>query len=88
MMNLHTHIDVTIQLPEPVSMELDIRIPTQQPVDQLVNNLLKTLKYPYSLKDSFVIEIPNKRLVLADDDSLLDYPVVDGDYIKITRKSS
>ncbi|MEI3604075.1 EsaB/YukD family protein [Pseudogracilibacillus sp. SE30717A] len=74
-----THINVTVDFSNWGANVYDLRIPKHQTVKQLLINLQDTLGIQMPNQSRFVIKVPTKQLVLADDDSLLDYPVADGD---------
>ncbi len=74
-----THINVTVDFSNWNEQIYDLRIPKHQTVKQLLINLKETLELSIPDYSRFAIKVPTKQLVLADDDSLLDYPVADGD---------
>lgn len=80
-MSKKTHINVTIDFSNWGGGEHDLRIPVHQPIKPLLLNLMETLKIDMENQALFVLKIPTKNLVLSDDDSLLDYPVTDGDIL-------
>lgn len=76
-----THINVTLDFTNWREGTYDLRIPRHQTVKQLLLNLQETLSIQLPGLSRFAIKVPTKQLVLADDDSLLDYPVADGDIL-------
>lgn len=74
-----THINVTISFHNWGGPEYDLRIPAHQPIKQLLVNLADVLKLDDSNIERCAIKIPTKRLLLTDDDRLIDFQVTDGD---------
>lgn len=78
-----THINVTIDFSNWDNGQYDLRIPVHQPIKPLLLNLMETLKIDMTNQALFALKVPTKNLLLSDDDSLLDYPVTDGDILII-----
>lgn len=76
-----THINVTLDFTNWMGEIYDLRVPKHQTVKQLLLNLQETLNIQLPEISRFAIKVPTKQLVLADDDSLVDYPVADGDIL-------
>lgn len=85
-MNRSQHINVTIRFEHIPDEEWDLRIPTLQTAQQLIQNVVTTLKLSNTGVTDAIIEVETKDLVLADDDYLIDYPIVDGDYLVIKNR--
>lgn len=80
-MSTGTHINVTIDFSNWGDGPYDLRIPVHQPVKPLLLNLAETLNIDITNKAFFALKVPTKDLLLSDDDSMLDYPVTDGDIL-------
>lgn len=80
-MSKGTHINVTIDFSNWGADQYDLRIPVHQPIKPLLINLIETLKIDVANQALFALKVPTKNLLLSDDDSLLDYPVTDGDIL-------
>ncbi|MDM5191260.1 EsaB/YukD family protein [Bacillus hominis] len=78
-----THINVTIDFSKWDSRSYDLRIPTHQPVKQLLMNIAEALKLDVIEVSRCAIKVVNKELLLTDDDRLIDYQVTDGDILKV-----
>lgn len=76
-----THINATIDFTKWGDDIYDLRVPVHQSIKQLILNLTETLDIDRKEKSIYALKIPMKNLLLADDDSLIDYPVVDGDIL-------
>jgi len=78
-----SHINVTIDFSNWNDEQYDLRIPTQQTVKQLLMNLHETLDIPIPNRALFAFKVTTKQLLIADEDSLQDYPVTDGDILTV-----
>ncbi|MGE6599713.1 EsaB/YukD family protein [Bacillus proteolyticus] len=78
-----TYINVTIDFSKWDSRLYDLRIPTHQPVKQLLMNIAEALKLDVIEVSRCAIKVVNKELLLTDDDRLIDYQVTDGDILKV-----
>lgn len=78
-----THINVTVDFSEWNKGKYDLRIPAHQPVKQLLANLVETLNLDLPKASLFAMKIPAKKILLADDDRLIDYPVTNGDILLV-----
>ncbi len=83
-----THVNVTLDFHNWGDSEYDLRIPVHQPIKQLLANLAETLHLNIPHGFSWVIKVPTKQLLLADDDKLADYDVTDGDILVVLSKGS
>ncbi|MBO1002409.1 EsaB/YukD family protein [Pseudogracilibacillus auburnensis] len=79
----NVHINVTVDFTNWNDGMYDLRIPIQLTVKQLLLNLQETLEITMPESSLFATKIETKQLLLADDDSLIDYPVTDGDIIVV-----
>jgi uncharacterized ubiquitin-like protein YukD len=82
-MAVQTHINITIDFSKWDGRVYDLRIPTHQPVKQLLLNIAETLKLNLAEVSSCTIKVVNKELLFTDDDRLIDYHVTDGDIVKV-----
>jgi len=78
-----THVNVTVDFSKWSKGRYDVRIPAHQPIKQLLVNLIETLNLEITKVSLFVIKVPDKELLLTDDDRLVDYPVTNGDIILV-----
>lgn len=80
-----THINVTIDFRPRVDGEkmYDLRIPIQVTVKQLLQNVMDTLNIEYDTSTRCSIKVITKNLLITDDDSLIDYPITDGDILVV-----
>lgn len=76
-----THINVTVDFGQWGGAAYDLRIPTHQPIKQLLLNLFETLQLNVADVTRFAVKIPTKDLLLTDDDRLEDSRVADGDIL-------
>ncbi|PXW86201.1 putative ubiquitin-like protein YukD [Pseudogracilibacillus auburnensis] len=83
MLAKNVHINVTVDFTNWNDGMYDLRIPIQLTVKQLLLNLQETLEITMPESSLFATKIETKQLLLADDDSLIDYPVTDGDIIVV-----
>ncbi|MBP1968672.1 putative ubiquitin-like protein YukD [Virgibacillus natechei] len=79
----NTHINVTIDFSKWGYNTYDLRIPLQTSVKQLLLNLMETLNIERREGSLSALKITTKDLLLTDEDSLIDYPVSDGDILKV-----
>lgn len=82
-MAIQTHINVTVDFSHWGAGDYDLRIPLHQPIKALLINLAETLKMEYYDISMCSIKVTNKAILLSDNDKLTDYPVTDGDRLKI-----
>ncbi|MFA8437451.1 EsaB/YukD family protein [Pueribacillus sp. YX66] len=87
-MSSKTHVNVTLDFQHLGESEYDLRIPIHQPIKQLLINIIQTLQLNVSQSSPWVIKVPTKHLLLADDDKLIDYKVTDGDRLIVISKGS
>lgn len=80
-MAYETHINITIDFSKWGEKQYDLRIPIHQPVKQLLMNLADTLNLDIKRAVLFAVKVPAKKLLLTDDDRLVDYSVTDGDIL-------
>ncbi len=80
-----THINVTVDFSKRIQngQQIDLRIPIQLTVKQLIPYIMETLNLDYSTNSKSVIKVTTKNLLLADEDHLTDFPVTDGDILQI-----
>lgn len=78
-----THVNVTVDFSKWRKGQYDVRIPAHQPIKQLLGNLVETLNLEITKGSLFAIKIPDKELLLTDDDRLVDYPVTNGDILQV-----
>lgn len=80
-----THINVTVDFSKRIQngQQIDLRIPVQLTVKQLIPYIMETLNLDYSTNSKSVIKVTTKNLLLADEDHLTDFPVTDGDILQI-----
>ncbi|RDW16463.1 hypothetical protein CWR48_16395 [Oceanobacillus arenosus] len=80
-----THINVTMDFRKRVDdgQMYDLRIPIQVTVKQLLQNVMDTLNIEYDASARCSIKVITKDLLITDDDSLIDYPVTDGDILVV-----
>ncbi|MGL5041577.1 MAG: EsaB/YukD family protein [Culicoidibacterales bacterium] len=81
-----THIDVTLDFTNLGSTTaIDLRIPTQQPVGELIVNLCQTLKVENLLKDksTYSLRIINKNKIVSGNTILADTNASNGDLLEI-----
>ncbi|MEH7180131.1 EsaB/YukD family protein [Neobacillus vireti] len=78
-----THVNVTVDFSKWSKGQYDVRIPAHQPIKQLLGNLIETLNLEIAKVSLFAIKIPDKELLLTDDDRLIDYPVTNGDILQV-----
>lgn len=85
MMAQMTHINVTVDFSKRIQngQQIDLRIPIQLTVKQLIPYIMETLNLDYSTNSKSVIKVTTKNLLLADEDHLTDFPVTDGDILQI-----
>lgn len=76
-----THVNVTVDFRKWDAGRYDVRIPLHQPIKQLLENLMETLNLDITKASLFAVKIPDKELLLTDDDRLVDYPVTNGDIL-------
>ncbi|WP_339177704.1 EsaB/YukD family protein [Oceanobacillus sp. FSL W7-1293] len=79
----NTHINVTVDFRKWGWNTYDLRIPLQISVKQLLLNLAETLKIDRGDRSLSALKITTKDILLTDEDSLIDYPVSDGDILKV-----
>lgn len=82
-MSSETHVNVTVDFSKWSKGRYDVRIPVQQPIKLLLVNLAETLNLDIAKAPLFAVKIPNKELLLTDDDRLVDYPVTNGDFLLV-----
>lgn len=87
-MSNKTHVNVTLDFRNLGELEYDLRIPIHQPVKQLLMNVIQTLRLQISQSFPYVVKVPTKQLLLADDDKLSEYKVTDGDRLVVLSKGS
>lgn len=87
-MTSNTHVNVTMDFRYVGESEYDLRIPTHQPIKQLLMNVIQTLQLSLSGSLLYVVKVPTKQLLLVDDDKLSDYKVTDGDRLVVLSKGS
>ncbi|MFI8708211.1 EsaB/YukD family protein [Bacillus sp. NPDC077411] len=78
-----THINVTIDFNKGDGRLYDLRIPTHQPIKQLLMNIAEALKLDVMEVSRCAVKVVNKELLLTDDDRLIDYQITDGDILKV-----
>jgi len=78
-MGSKTHINVTIDFSNWGYHTYDLRIPIQLSVKMLLRHLIETLKIERKEGSLCALKITTKNLLLTDGDSLIDYPVSNGD---------
>lgn len=76
-----THINITIDFSKWDDKQYDLRIPIHQPIKQLLMNLADTLNLDIKREVLFAVKVPAKKLLLTDDDRLVDFSVTDGDIL-------
>ncbi|GIO23678.1 EsaB/YukD family protein [Oceanobacillus sp. J11TS1] len=82
-MTHNTHVNVTVDFTKWGENTYDLRIPLQISVKQLLLNLTETLKIERRDRTLSALKITTKDILLTDDDSLIDYPVSNGDILKV-----
>lgn len=82
-MKSQTHINVTVDFSNWNAEKYDLRLPKYQTVKQLLINIQETLEITMPKQPLFAIRVSTKHLVIAGDDYIADYPVVDGDVLTI-----
>jgi len=82
-MSRETHVNVTVDFSKWSKGRYDVRIPAHQPIKQLLGNLIETLNLDITKVPLFAIKVPDKELLLTDDDRLVDYPVTNGDILLV-----
>lgn len=82
-MATETHINVTVDFSKWGGGKYDLRIPKHQTVKQLLLNLHETLDIPIPNQALFAIKVTTKQFLIADEDSLKDYPITDGDMLTV-----
>lgn len=78
-----THINVTMNFTNWNNNVYDLRIPNQLTVKQLLLNVQEALDIHMPRNGRHAVKVTTKQLFLADDDSLIDYPITDGDIITV-----
>jgi uncharacterized ubiquitin-like protein YukD len=78
-----THINVTIDFSNWGDGVYDLRVPVHQSIKQFILNLVETLKIEDVGRTGYALKVPMKNLLIADDDRLVEYPVVDGDILVV-----
>ncbi|MED3653954.1 EsaB/YukD family protein [Heyndrickxia sporothermodurans] len=78
-----THINVTVDFSKWNKGRYDIRIPVHQPIKQLLANVVESLNIDIKKASLFAIKVPAKRLLLTDDDRLINHPVTNGDILLV-----
>lgn len=87
-MSSKTHVNVTLDFRHWGGSEYDLRIPVHQPIKQLLLNLADTLQVNFSTSIPYVVKVPTKNVLLADDDKPIDFKVTDGDRLVVYSKGS
>lgn len=87
-MSSKTHVNVTLDFQHWGESEYDLRIPVHQPIKQLLLNVADTLQLNLVQSIPYVVKVPTKNLLLADDDKLIDFKVTDGDRLVVYSKGS
>lgn len=82
-MPVDTHVNVTVDFSKWEKGQYDVRIPVHQPIKLLLVNLAETLNLELTDASLFAVKIPQKELLLTDDDRLIDYPVANGDILLV-----
>ncbi|MGL5042160.1 MAG: EsaB/YukD family protein [Culicoidibacterales bacterium] len=81
-----THIDVTIDFSNVgLPTSFDLRIPTQQPVHELIVNICRTLKIEQVLasKMTYSLRVINKNMIVSGSDILANTHASNGDLLEI-----
>lgn len=78
-----SHINVTVDFSKWGKGQYDVRIPVHLPVKQLLSNLQEALAIETAGAPLFALKVPQKHLLLTDDDRLADYPVTNGDILQV-----
>lgn len=78
-----THVNVTVDFSKWSKGRYDVRIPAHQSIKHLLGNLIETLNLDITKVSLFAIKVPDKELLLTDDDRLVDYPVTNGDILLV-----
>lgn len=79
----NTHVNVTVDFSEWGKNTYDLRIPLQISVKQLLLNLMETLKIEQRDGSLSALKITTKDILVTDEDSLMDYPITNGDILKV-----
>lgn len=79
----NTHVNVTVDFSGWGKNTYDLRIPLQISVKQLLLNLMETLKIEQRDRSLSALKITTKDILVTDEDSLMDYPITDGDILKV-----
>lgn len=82
-MKVQSHVNVTFDFSNWGGGVYDLRIPRYQTVKQLLINLEQTIPIPVPEKQTFIIKVLTKNIVLAADDELSNYPVTNGDILAV-----
>lgn len=82
-MPVDTHVNVTVDFSKWQKGQYDVRIPVHQSIKLLLVNLAETLNLELTDVSLFAVKIPQKELLLTDDDRLVDYPVANGDILLV-----
>lgn len=83
MMPSITHINVTVDFSGKSCGTYDVRIPVHQPIKQLLANLVETLNLELDISELYAVKIPEKELLLTDDDRLVNFSVTTGDILLV-----
>lgn len=78
------HIDVTVDFTRHANGgKYDLRIPTQITVKDLLLEIVEILKLNELNESRCAIKVITKKILLADDDILANYPVTNGDVLTV-----
>ncbi|AUJ26915.1 EsaB/YukD family protein [Virgibacillus dokdonensis] len=78
-----THINVTMDFNNIGCGVYDLRIPTQLTVKQLLYYVTDALHITLPEHSYYAIKVTTKKLFIADDDYIVNYPVTDGDILVV-----
>ncbi|SDZ50458.1 Uncharacterized ubiquitin-like protein YukD [Evansella caseinilytica] len=79
-----THINVTMDFTNWHGGGIyDLRIPVHVSVKQLLLSMMEILHVERAEGSLCALKVITKDILISDDDSLIDYPITDGDILKV-----
>ena len=80
-----THIDVTMDFRNIGGQAIDLRVPAQQPVKELIENICQTLHIEQALagRQAYCLRIVNKQKIICEDTILNDTCIGNGDVLEL-----
>lgn len=74
------HINITLDFGD--GNRFDLRVPTHQPIDRFITHVSETIGIGI-ISERCCIKIENKGIMLRDDDILANFPITDGDILRL-----